>query len=126
MVGGTVAYYTCVLFTVCAYGGILLAAAAALVACIDCVRSIPLLIVHGLMWTDNVGFFFLAHLSVAPAVRFRFLVSVVVLRLLSILASLFPDGLLSLDCWLLWLVLRCVHCSFRTCMVLPCTRDQGE
>ena len=65
----------CVLFTICAYGGILLTAVAALVACRYCVRSIPLLIVHGLMWADNVGlFFFLARLSVAPAVRFLFLV----------------------------------------------------
>jgi hypothetical protein len=36
--------------------------------------SFPLLIVQGLMWVDSVGFFFLARLSVAPAVRFLFLV----------------------------------------------------
>jgi hypothetical protein len=63
------------LSTVCTYGGILLAAAAVLVACSDFVRSIPLLIVQGLMWADSVGFFFfLARVSVAPAVLFLFLV----------------------------------------------------
>jgi hypothetical protein len=97
-----------VLSTVCTYGGILLAAAAALVACKDFVRSIPLLIVQGLVWADSVGFFFLARLSVAPAVRFLFLVGVEARRfavglllgvalldslcLLFVLASVLPDG----------------------------------
>ena len=97
------------LSTVCTNGEILLAAAAALVACRHCVRSIPLLIVQGLMWADSVGFFFfLARLSVASAVRFRFLVGVearrfavglllgvallICLRLLSVLASVLPGG----------------------------------
>ena len=60
--------------TVCAYGGILLAAVAALVACNDCLRSIPLLIVQGLMWAESVDFRFLFRVSVVPAVRFIFLV----------------------------------------------------
>ena len=97
------------LCTVCIYGGILLAAAAALDACRDCVRSIPLLIVQGLMWADSGDFFFfLARLSVASAERFLFLVGVearclavglllgvallVSLRLLSVLASVLPSG----------------------------------
>jgi hypothetical protein len=96
------------LTTVCAYGGILLPAVAALVACSDCVRSIPLLIVQGLMWADNVGFFFLFRVSVVPAVRFLFLVFGVVrylvvgmllgvvlsacLRLLTVLASVPSRG----------------------------------
>ena len=46
---GTDAYCTYSLSTVCIYGGIVLAAAAAIVARKDCVRRIPLLIVHGLM-----------------------------------------------------------------------------
>ena len=57
------------------YGGIFLAAAAAVVARRDCVRKIPLLIVHGLMWADSVGLdFFLARLSNVPAARFLFVV----------------------------------------------------
>jgi hypothetical protein len=70
----TVTYCTFLLATVCAYGGILLAAVAALVACSDCVRSIPLFIVQGLMWVDGVGFLLLFCLSVVRAVRFLFLV----------------------------------------------------
>jgi hypothetical protein len=51
----------------------LLAAAAAVVARSDCVRKIPLLIVHGLMWADSVGLvFFLARLSGVPAARLLF------------------------------------------------------
>ena len=62
------------LATVCAYVGILLVAVATLVACSNYVRSIPLLIVQGLLWADSVGFRFLFRVSVVPAVRFLFLV----------------------------------------------------
>ena len=72
-------------------------------------RSIPLIIVQGLIWADSVGFFFfMARLSVAPAARFLFLVGVeahcfaiglllgvallVSLRLLYVLASVLPNG----------------------------------
>ena len=66
----------------CIYGGIVLAAAAAIVARKDCVRRIPLLIVHGLMWNDSVGLdFFLARLSGVPAARFLFVVGGEVRRL---------------------------------------------
>ena len=59
----------------CIYGGIVLAAAAAIVARKDCARKLPLLIVHGLMWNDSVGLdFLLAHLSSVPAARFLFVV----------------------------------------------------
>ena len=46
---GTNAYCTYSLSTVCIYGGIVLAAAAAIVARKDCVRKIPLLIVHAII-----------------------------------------------------------------------------
>ena len=59
----------------CVYGGIFLASAAAVVACSDCVRRSPLLIVHGLMWAESVGLdFFLARLSGVPAARAFFVV----------------------------------------------------
>ena len=46
-----------------------------MVACSDCVRRIPLLIVHGLMWAESVGLdFFLARLSGVLAARFLFVV----------------------------------------------------
>jgi hypothetical protein len=86
----------------------LLAAVVALVACSDCLRSIPLLIVQGLMWAESVGFRFLHRVSVVPAVRFLFLVIGVVrcrvvglllvavlsvsLRLLPVVASLSSNG----------------------------------
>jgi hypothetical protein len=115
--GGTDAYCTCSCFTVCIYGGISLAAAAAVVARSDCVRRIPLLIVHGLMWAESVGLdFFLARLSGVPAARFLFVVGGEVLRLavglslcdallidlrLPVLPSVLPGG-----CWA-----RIVGCS---------------
>ena len=57
------------------YGGIFLAAAAAVVARSDCVRRIPLLIVHWLMWAESAGLaFFVARLSGVPAARSLFFV----------------------------------------------------
>ena len=57
------------------YGGIFLAAAAAVVARSDCVRRIPLLIVHGLMWAESVVLaFFVARLSAVSAARVLFFV----------------------------------------------------
>jgi hypothetical protein len=57
------------------YGGIFLAAAAAVVARSECVRRIPLLIVHALMSAESVGLaFFLARLSGVPAARVLFVV----------------------------------------------------
>ena len=64
------------------YGGIVLVAAAAIVARRDCVRSAPLFIVHGLMWYDSVVLgFFLARLSGGSAARFLFVVGGEVRRL---------------------------------------------
>ena len=75
MEGGIDAFCTYILSTVCIYGGIVLAAAAAIVARKDCIRRVPLLIVHGLMWNDSVGLdFFLARLSGVPAARALFVV----------------------------------------------------
>ena len=52
------------------YGGIFLAAAAAVVARSDCVRRIPLLIVHGLMWAESVVLaFFVTRLSAVSSAR---------------------------------------------------------
>jgi hypothetical protein len=77
----------CPCCTVCAHGGLLLAATAALVACNDCVRNIPLFIVQGLIWANNFGFFFfLVLVSVFPAGRFLFLV-VAVVRCLVVASS---------------------------------------
>jgi hypothetical protein len=75
MVRGTDAYCTCSDSTVFIYGGIFLAAAAAVVAHSDCVRGIPLLIVHGLMWAESVALaFFVTRLSGVPAARVLFFV----------------------------------------------------
>ena len=60
------------------YGGIFLAAAAAVVARSYCVRRIPLLIVHGLMWAESVGLdFFLARLCGVTAARVLFVGSLI-------------------------------------------------
>ena len=69
----------------------------------DCIRRVPLLIVHGLMWNDSVGLdFFLARLSGVFAARFLFVVGgevrrlcdalLIDLRLLSVLSSVLPGG----------------------------------
>ena len=80
--GGTDAYCSSSLSTVYIYGGIVLVAAAAIVACRDCVRRAPLLIVHGLMRYDSVVLgFFLARLTDVSATRFLFVVGGVVRRL---------------------------------------------
>ena len=93
------------------YGGIVLVAAAAIVARRDCVRRAPLLIVQGLMWYDSGGLdFFLARLSGVPAARFLFVVGgevrrlavglplcaalLIDLRMLPVLSSVLPGG-----CW---------------------------
>ena len=41
-------------------GGVLWVEATTKVACADCRRNWPLLIVHGLIWGDSLGFFFVA------------------------------------------------------------------